>query len=386
MTGGPGHPENDDSRDWIDQVRRVVVKIGSRVLVDDRYRLDLGQLRQLVDQIADLRRSGREVVCVTSGAIATGVLELGIEGRPRDLPSLQSAAAIGQARLIGLYREFFAAHELSVGQVLLTHADLRQRERHLNARNTISHLLEQGAVPIINENDTVAVDEIRVGDNDQLSALVACLVRADLLVMLTLADGLLTRPPEEQGASLVHEVQRVTAEIEAMAGGAGSSAATGGMRSKVEAARMVMRAGERVIIANGRTPDVLGRLFRPGGGEPLGTLFHPRSHRLAGRKRWIAFFDHPRGDVHVDAGAVKALQRTGGSLLAAGIRQVQGSFERGAPVRILDPDGTEIGRGLVNFPSTDLVRIAGLRSDQIGEVLGTSEYEEVVHRDNLWVR
>ncbi len=370
-------------REWIDDTRRIVVKIGSRILVDEQHLLDDCQVAALVDQMAALRVTGREVICVTSGAVAAGLGEMGLTTRPRDLPSVQAAAAAGQARLIGLYRQLFAEHDLPVGQVLLTHADLSARERHLNARNTLSRLLAGGVVPIINENDTVAVDEIRVGDNDLLSGLVACLVRADLLVLLTNADGLLNRSSADGPDQLVANVKQITDETFAMAGPADSPLTTGGMRSKLQAAQMVTRAGEWALIANGRTPDVLTRTF---GGEPLGTVFEPGPQRLGGRKRWIAFFDHPRGELHVDAGATTAICKQDRSLLPVGMQRVDGDFDRGAVVRIVDPAGMEIARGLVNFPSGELRRLVGRRTDEIADVLGACEYEEVVHRDNLVVR
>jgi len=380
MAASPDEP-NPDSGDGIRRARRVVVKIGSRVLVDENHRLDEDRVRSLTTQMARLRQAGRGVICVTSGAIAAGLRGLGCERRPGDLPSLQAAAAVGQARLIGLYRQAFADHGLTAAQILLTHADLRSRERHLNARNTFNRLLAGGIVPIVNENDTVSVDEIRVGDNDLLSALVASLVRADVLVLLTTADGLLTEPPRPGRAGrLVPFVERITDETFAMAGGADSPVATGGMRSKVQAADTVTKAGELAVIANGREPGVLERLFA---GEPLGTRFAPRPQRLGGRKRWIAFFDHPRGDVEVDAGAAEAVRHGGRSLLAVGITAVRGTFGRGDPVRIVGPGGAEIARALVNYPSSDLSRILGCRSDRIVEILGSCEYDEVVHRDNL---
>jgi len=368
---------------WIDHIRRVVVKIGSRVIVDERHVLDENRIRALTGQMAALRADGREIICVSSGAIAAGLRDLGCRERPRDLPSLQAAAALGQSKLIGLYRRFFAEHGLAAAQVLLTRADLQARERHLNARSTLNRLLGAGVVPIINENDTVAVDEIRVGDNDVLSALVACLVRADALVLLTTADGLMTRPPGnsgDNGGKLVEVVGTITSDIHAMAGDAGSDLATGGMRSKLQAAEIVTRSGEWAVIANGCTPDVLSRIFA---GERLGTVFEPRPTRLGGRKRWIAFFDHPLGDLEIDAGAVDALTADGRSLLAVGIRAVRGTFGRGAPVRIVDQHGIEIGRALVNYPSDELVQILGRRSSEIERILGCCEYEEVVHRDNL---
>ncbi len=374
---------------WVDHIRRVVIKIGSRVLVDERQGLDEDRVADLARQMAALRAGGREIVCVSSGAIAAGLGDLGCTQRPRDLPTLQAAAALGQARLISIYRRLFTEHGLSAAQVLLTHADLRFRERHLNARNTFHRLLAGGIVPIVNENDTVAVEEIRVGDNDLLSALVACLVRADALVLLTTADGLMTRPPgarAEDGApaaEVLGVVSRITPEIRAMAGGAGSAVSTGGMRSKLQAVEMVTRAGERAVIANGRAPDVLLRLFA---GEALGTCFEPHAQRLAGRQRFIAFFDHPQGELRVDAGAVEAILHKGRSLLAVGVTAVAGDFGRGAPVRIVGPDGVELARALVNYPSQDLRRIMGCRSSRIEEILGTCEYEEVVHRDNLVLR
>ena len=369
---------------WVDDTRRVVVKIGSRVLVDEAHLLDERRVHALTRQMAALRAGGREIVCVSSGAIAAGLGDLGFSDRPRDLPSLQAAAALGQSRLIGLYRRFFAEHGIAAAQVLLTRADLQARARHLNARNTFSRLLRAGVVPIVNENDTVAVDEIRVGDNDLLSALVACLVRADVLVMLTTVDGLMTRPPVasagDSGGELVEVVDRITPETHAMAGGSESAVATGGMRSKLQAAQMVTMAGERAVIANGRTPDVLTRIFK---GDRIGTVFEPRPQRLDGRKRWIAFFDHARGDIEIDAGAAKALRTAGRSLLAVGITAVRGTFERGDAVRIVDPDGSEIGRALVNYASDEVVRILGCKSGEIVKILGCCEYEEVVHRDNL---
>jgi glutamate 5-kinase len=373
-------------RDWIDQTRRVVVKIGTRVLVDGGHRLRERRLGALVAGMAAVCASGRQVVCVSSGAVAAGLRGLALARRPRDLPSLQAAAAVGQARLIEMYRTCFGGRGITAAQVLLTHDDLGSRERHLNARNTFARLLDAGVVAVVNENDTVAVEEIRVGDNDMLSALVACLVRADLLVMLTDSEGLLARPQppgrgsRAAGAAVIAAVPRITPEILAMAGPSASPLSIGGMRSKVLAADVVTRAGEHAIIANGRAPRVLERLFA---GEPLGTVFLPRPRRMRGRKRWIAFFDRPRGGLRVDGGAARALRCDGSSLLAVGITGVEGSFARGAAVRIVGPDGSEIGRGLVNYSAADLARIAGLPSARIAATLGGCEYLEVIHRDNM---
>jgi len=366
-------------RDWVGGVRRVVVKVGSRALVDDDHRLDEARIASLVGQIVRVRASGVQVVLVSSGAIAAGLPDLKLGGRPRDLPSLQAAAALGQARLIEIYRQSFAAHGVAVGQALLTHADLRDRDRHLNARNALNRLLEAGAVPVVNENDTVAVDEIRVGDNDQLSALVGNLVRADLVILLTTVAGLCTDHPS-RGGVLVPEVGAVTAAVRAMAGGADDGVGTGGMQTKLDAAEICARGGERLIIADGREPDVLPRLLA---GEAIGTSFEPVAGPMAGRKRWIAFFQKPTGTITVDDGAAKALVEQGSSLLAIGVRGVDGGFRHGDLVSVRDARGAEIARGLVNYAAADLERIKGKRTGEIAAILGACEYGEVVHRDNM---
>lgn len=371
--------ENVPGRDWIRGIHRMVVKIGSRALVDEHNHLDLKQLDTLTRQMAEQQRAGRQIICVTSGAVAAGLGELGLKRKPDDLPTLQAAAAVGQARLIELYRQRFSKLGLVAAQVLLTHPDLRSRERHLNARNTLMRLLDANVIPIINENDTVSVEEIRFGDNDKLSALVANLVDAELLVLLTVTDGLLTAPPDAGGV-LIPYVEQITDETHALAGGAGSNVSKGGMRTKVQAAEVVTRSGHWAIIAHGRADNILRRLMA---GEQLGTLFKARPEKMPGKKQWIAFFDNPAGDVRVDDGAATALTQRGSSLLAAGITEVIGEFPRGASVRILSATGSEVGRGLVNYSSADLRRIAGKRTPQIAEVLGTVGYGEVIHRDNL---
>ena len=368
-----------DRTTWAPRTRRLVVKIGSRVLVNEHQGLDETRLASLVAQMAAERKAGREVICVSSGAVAAGLREMGLTKRPGDLPSIQAAAAIGQARLMQVYRNLFAEHGFTVAQVLLTHADLRSRERHLNARNTFSTLLAHGVIPIVNENDTVSVEEIRFGDNDQLSALVAMLVHADLLVMLTTTEGLLTKPPELAG-ELVPHVPRVTREVTAMAGAPASTLSLGGMRSKVLAAEMVTRAGERAVIANGAIEGIISKIIA---GENVGTLFEPRPEKLGGRKRWIAFFDHPKGSIRVDDGASAAVASKGRSLLPVGVTAVEGTFARGEPVRIVDPDGSEIARGLVNYSADEVRRLAGRKTSEIAEILGRRDYEEIVHRDNM---
>ena len=381
LTGGAWRSwhvgEND--RLWTRDLRRVVVKIGSGVLVDESNQLDEACIDHLVEQMAGLRVAGVDVICVSSGSIAAGLPALGLSRRPADLPSLQAAAAIGQARLIGVYRSLFARHGLEAAQILLTHDDLHARRQHLNARNTLRHLLERGVVPVVNENDTVAVDEIRFGDNDMLSALVATLVHADVLVLLTTVEGLLTAAPQD-GGTLIPSLEAVTDDIMDLVADTSSSISVGGMRTKLEAARLVTRAGEHCVIAHGRTPEVIRRVIA---GEAIGTDVRPSTRRMRGRERWIAFFDRTHGELHLDDGAVRAVRHDGRSVLAIGITRVEGRFECGAPVRLVDPGGVEIGRGLVNYAADDLRRIAGRRSEEILAVLGRCDYDEVVHRDNL---
>lgn len=372
-------------RSWAPGVRRVVVKVGSRSLVDASNRLDVPRIEALVDQIARVRKDAqpRSVVLVSSGAIAAGLPDLGLAKRPKDLPSLQAAAAVGQARLVEIYRHLFAARAVAVAQVLLTHADVEERERHLNASNTLNRLLEGGVVPVVNENDTVAVDEIRFGDNDRLAAMVAGLVQAELTILLTTADGFYTRDPKK-GGEKIERVDAITPEVRAMAGGAGDAVATGGMRTKLDAAEMVMRSGERLVIASAAEPDVLPRILA---GEPLGTVFEPpRASKLRGRERWIAFYQRPCGTIRVDAGAAKALREKRTSLLPIGVRGVSGDFERGDTVSIVDDAGAEVARGLTNYALADVARIAGKKTSEIEAALGVREYDEVVHRDNMVVR
>ena len=354
--------------DVIKNVSRVVLKFGTGILTDSRKQPDLVQFTQLVHQVANLRKMGKETVVDTSGAVGAGMGALGFDKRPSTLAELQACAAIGQSRLMALYERLFAEHQLSVAQVLLTHDDLEHHERHLNARNTLVTLLQHGVIPIINENDAVSVTELRFGDNDKLSALVACLLPADLLVILTTADGLI-QDFGQPTAHLLDVVDQIDPQIEAMAGGTTSATAVGGMTTKIQAAKMTIRSGVPLVIAQGRKVDVLDRILR---GDNEGTLFLAQENRLGGRKRWIAFFHHPKGSVWVDDGAKAALQTGGKSLLSPGIIRCEGEFRLGDVIRICDTDGTEFARGITAFDST---RIQGRTS------LGS----EVIHRDNLVV-
>ena len=353
-------------RDLLKNVGRMVVKVGTGVLTDRQKQPDLGQMGQLVAQLAERRQAGQEVVLVTSGAVGAGMGVLGYDKRPEALAELQACAAVGQSRLMATYASMFAQFNLHVGQVLLTHDDLEHHERHLNARNTLLALLHRGVVPIINENDAVSFTELKFGDNDKLSALVACLLPADLLVILTTVDGVLGDFGTPQAHTLPM-IGQVDEELEKLAGGTDSATAVGGMATKVQAAKIVMRSGIPLVIASGRKPGALARVVA---GETEGTIFVPRPNRLKGRKRWIAFFHHPKGTLYVDDGARRALRERGKSLLPPGVARYEGDFNGGEVVRLCDLDGTEFARGVVNFDAAEI---------RAGAIPRT----ELVHRDNL---
>lgn len=379
-------------RSRVARARRLVVKVGTRVLVDGRGRPRPERIQAIVDQIARLRADAREVVLVSSGAVGAGLDPLGFARRPRDLMGLQMAAAVGQTRLMGLYGARFGEKGISVGQVLLNHGDLKTRNRHLNARNALLGLLHRGVVPIVNENDVVSVDEIRLGDNDTLAALVSVLVDADLLVLCTSVNGLrepvgepVDKPADGAGGRTrrVSCLARVDAAALALAGGKGSDLSTGGMATKLRAADTANRAGALSLIVDGRKPDTL---LRACAGEDVGTLVGPidPDRRVRGkRKHWIAFFHKPTGRVVVDDGARAALVRDGKSLLAAGVRAVEGRFDIGAVVEVTGPGGTVFATGLTEFASDDLIKIQGEKSPRILEILGPAVSTEVIHRDNL---
>ncbi len=353
-------------RDPLKTAARLVVKLGTGVLTDRRKQPDPAQLEQIVAQLAALRKSGKEVVLVTSGAVGTGMGALGLEKRPTALAELQACAAIGQPRLMATYAELFARHGLLVAQVLLTHDDLEHHERHLNARNTLVTLLDRGVVPIINENDAVSFTEIKFGDNDRLSALVASLLPADLLVILTTVDGVLENFGRANPKT-IPVIEKIDSVLEKLAGGTDSETAVGGMKSKIEAAKIVVRSGIPLVIASGRKKNVLAKIL---GGEDEGTLFVAEPKKLQGRKRWIAFFHHPQGALFVDDGAKHALREKGRSLLPPGVARCEGEFAAGDVVRICDLDGTEFARGIARFDS------AAVRARQLPK-------EELVHRDDL---
>jgi len=364
----------------IRRARRIVVKFGSSILTADGI-LRPRRIADLARQVAALCDDGRQVVVVTSGAIALGSRKLGWSHPGRSIPEKQAAAAVGQIDLSELYRRHFAKHGRHVAQVLLTRTGLQQHERFLNARHTLQTLLRLGVVPIVNENDTVATEEIRFGDNDNLSATVTNLVGAQLLVIATDVDGLYASPPEpgRPRPPLLGVVEEISPEISGAAGGAASAFGRGGMTTKLEAARAAARCGASTVLCNGSAPDVLLRVAR---GEDVGTVFLTRS-RLASRKHWLAFTTHTRGQIVLDDGAVKALTERGKSLLPAGIQAVRGEFGIGEPVGCVDAHGVEFARGLVAYTSEAIQRIAGLPTPKVPQVLGYSNGDEVIHRDDL---
>ena len=369
------------SRSLLAQAPRIVVKIGSSLLTNDGRGLDHAAIGVWVAQIAALRRIGREIVLVSSGAIAEGLQRLGWSRRPSALHELQAAAAVGQMGLAQVYERAFHEHGLRTAQILLTHEDLADRRRYLNARSTLRTLLDLGVVPIINENDTVVVDEIRLGDNDTLGALVTNLIEADCLVILTDQEGLYTADPrKDPAARLIRHAIAGAPELDDMAGGAGSTVGTGGMATKVQAAKRAARSGAHTIIVSGREQDVLKRLVD---GEEVGTHLAATTRPLAARKQWLADHLQVRGRLLVDAGAARALVSDGKSLLPIGVTGVEGEFDRGEVVSCIAPDGSEVARGLVNYDAEDARRILRVPSSQIEAILGFVDEAELIHRDNL---
>ena len=360
--------------------KRLVVKVGSALVTNNGNGLDLDAIGDWARQIAQLRAAGKEIVLVSSGAVACGVQRLGWGRRPKTVHEKQAAAAVGQAGLVEVYEAAFMQHGLHTAQLLLTHDDLADRKRYLNARSTLATLLELGVVPIINENDTVITDEIKFGDNDTLGALVANLIEADALIILTDQQGLYTADPrKDPAATLIGEATAGDPSLEAMAGGAGSAVGTGGMITKVIAAKRAARSGAATVIASGHEVDPILRLAQ---GEALGTLLISETPPLAARKQWLADHLQLAGRITLDAGAVAALQ-AGKSLLPVGMTMVQGDFERGAAIACQTEDGQEIARGLSNYGSSEARRIAGKSTAEIEHILGYLEDAEMIHRDNL---
>ena len=370
------------------KAKRIVIKVGTSTLTDDNHRLAPDKVEKLAREIVELRRRGKEVILVSSGAIGAGIGKLNLKQRPRDIKLLQATAAVGQSILMSTYDRYFSAYGQTIAQLLLTHADFLSRQRYLNLRNTLLTLLKSGVIPIVNENDTTAVDEIKVGDNDNLSALVASNLEADLLIILTDTDGLFTRDPRRsERAELIPVVRDITPEIERIADTGEKTktktSSVGGMRTKIQAAKLAMNAGIPVVIANGAEEDILLRIVE---GEPVGTRFLPRkSDRMNDREHWIRFVSPPRGRIKVDEGAKAALVAKGSSLLPSGIIGVEGAFMPGDTVSIIDSRDIEFARGITNYSSVEIEKIKGLHTGDIERVLGHKEYDEVVYRGNLYL-
>ena len=373
----------EDIRNQIlSKAKKVVVKIGTGVLTTDDGYVDKEQIQRLAGQVVELKKMGYDVVVVSSGAIGSGIGELGLEKRPGTLPELQAVAAIGQSKLISTYDECFKLHGYHAAQILLTREDFEDRQRYLNTCNTIHTLFQMKAIPVVNENDTISVDEIKFGDNDALSAFVTNLLNAELLIILSSVDGLYDRCPTAKGkATVIPSVENISDEVKQLAFNLKTQRGVGGMKTKLEAASVVTNAGEAVIIANGRTNGILKKIVQ---GENVGTLFLPKDEKLASRKRWIGYTIKPKGKIYVDAGAMHALTEKGKSLLASGIVSIEGVFGKGDIVSVCrKEDRAVFARGLTNYSSEELDKIKGSSTIQIPKVLGYKLYDEVVHRDNM---
>lgn len=370
-------------KELLNKVKRVVVKIGSRVLTDSDGTLDVAVIAQICDDISVLKSKGMQVLVVSSGAIAAGRSELGLTEKPKTIPQKQAAAAIGQTRLMHAYEQGLAPHGLKPAQVLLTSEDLGSRQRFLNARATLDTLLGFGIIPVINENDTVVVDEIKFGDNDNLSALVTNVAEAQLLLILTDVKGLFSADPgKDPDAKLISVVKGVSREVERVAGGSGSTVGTGGMATKVAAAKKAGKNGVPTIMVAGKQSGIISAALR---GEDVGTMFLPLDAGLNRRKHWIAYTLKPAGRVIVDEGAREVLLKKGKSLLPSGVVQVEGRFDRGGCVRLCGPDGKEFARGLSDYSSGEIARLAGRKSREIEDILGYRYGDVIIHRDNLVV-
>jgi len=367
----------------LEGVRRIVVKVGSSILASVEKGLNYEAFSHLTKEISDLKRQGYEIVLVSSGAIAAGMEKLGYKTRPQAITQKQATAAVGQTRLMNIYENYFSRYQQMVAQVLLTHDDLSHRRRFLNARNTLLTLLELGIIPIINENDTVVVDEIKFGDNDNLSALITNLVGADLLIILTDIEGLCDSDPRvNPNARCIPMVEDIDVNMEGIIGETKSEMSVGGMISKIQAAKKASRFGIPTVVARGTKDRILHQILK---GKEIGTLILSTGEALSSRKHWIAFNPKPKGDIIVDDGAKKAILQRGKSLLPSGVVKIKGIFDRGDLVSCLGPRGKEFARGLVNYSATELEKIKGHRSDQIESTLGYKYSDEVIHRDDLVV-
>ena len=384
MVNGVEQNGTDTVRQALSSAHRIVVKVGSNLVATPEGVINHAVLQSITEEMATLALQGHEVLLVTSGAVRIGLAKMGLtDSRKADLSTRQAAAAVGQVELMTCYNTLFGAHGCTVGQLLLTGEDLTDRSRYLHIRNTLLPMLRRyDVIPVINENDSVSIAGVQIGENDRLAALIAGKVQCDLLILLSDVEGFYTgNPALDPNARLLHSVLQITPELEGMAGGSTSGVGRGGMRSKLEAAKIATRMGTHMVIALGRHPQVLTRIL---GGEELGTLFTARGGMLVGaRKQWFGFAATPRGVLVVDDGAACALLERGSSLLPVGIEQVSGNFRAGAVVSVLNRAGEEVARGLVNYTDEDLRKIVGKKTSQIEEILGYHPYDEAMHRDNI---
>lgn len=373
---------NEASREALQKAKRIVIKVGTSTITYDNGKRNFSQIDRLAREISDLQNQGKEMILVTSGAVAVGVDRMGLPGKPKTIPGKQAAAAVGQGVLMHTYEKFFADYGQIVAQVLITKTEAIDRHRYTNTRNTFMELMRQRVIPIVNENDVVALDELKIGDNDNMSALVAGIVDADLVIILSDVDGLYTANPQTHpDAVIVPEVAEITPEIEASAGGVGSARGTGGMATKIQAAKAATSSGIHLVIASGTEKNAITRVLQ---GEELGTLFVSRENRLQFRKRWLAFGAKIAGSIVVDDGCAKAIRKAGGcSILPAGVFAVQGEFLPGSTVSVIDKDAHELARGLVHYSSAELEQIKGCNSGEIANILGHKNFDEVIHRDDL---
>lgn len=373
---------NEASREALQKAKRIVIKVGTSTITYANGKRNFSQIDRLAREISDLQNQGKEMILVTSGAVAVGVDRMGLPGKPKTIPGKQAAAAVGQGVLMHTYEKFFADYGQIVAQVLITKTEAIDRHRYTNTRNTFMELMRQRVIPIVNENDVVALDELKIGDNDNMSALVAGIVDADLVIILSDVDGLYTANPQTHpDAVIVPEVAEITPEIEASAGGVGSARGTGGMATKIQAAKAATSSGIHLVIASGTEKNAITRVLQ---GEELGTLFVSRENRLQFRKRWLAFGAKIAGSIVVDDGCAKAIRKAGGcSILPAGVFAVQGDFLPGSTVSVIDKDAHELARGLVHYSSAELEQIKGCNSGEIANILGHKNFDEVIHRDDL---
>lgn len=373
---------NEASREALKKAKRIVIKVGTSTITYANGKRNFSQIDRLAREISDLQNQGKEMILVTSGAVAVGVDRMGLPGKPKTIPGKQAAAAVGQGVLMHTYEKFFADYGQIVAQVLITKTEAIDRHRYTNTRNTFMELMRQRVIPIVNENDVVALDELKIGDNDNMSALVAGIVDVDLVIILSDVDGLYTANPQTHpDAVIVPEVAEITPEIEASAGGVGSARGTGGMATKIQAAKAATSSGIHLVIASGTEKNAITRVLQ---GEELGTLFVSRENRLQFRKRWLAFGAKIAGSIVVDDGCAKAIRKAGGcSILPAGVFAVQGEFLPGSTVSVIDKDAHELARGLVHYSSAELEQIKGCNSGEIANILGHKNFDEVIHRDDL---